>query len=106
MQSATMPQKLIRPDTKAFELSIVARGSARLTMPELAAIRKESLTSFPTALSPQLLRHSDEQTLSALVAVSEAIKCSAIANSDFGNRAIVSSSRNLGRSAFATVIDK
>jgi hypothetical protein len=106
MQSATMPQQLIRPETKPVELSIIARGSARLTMPELAAIRKESLTGFPTILSPQLLRHSDEQTLSALMAVSEAIRCGAVADADFGNWAIVSTSRNLGRSAFATVIDK
>jgi hypothetical protein len=106
MQSEALPQKRIRPVAKSFEFSIVARGSARLTMPELAAIRKESLAGVPTPLSPQLLRHSDEQTLAALMALSEATKCSAMANSDFGNWAIVSSSRNLGRSAFATVIDK
>ena len=106
MQSAMMPQKRAWPAAIPVKLAIVASGSARLTMPELAAIRSESLSSFPTTLSPQLLRHSDEQTLCALVAVSKAMQQSAIENLDFDNWAIVSSSRNLGRSAFAAVIDK
>jgi hypothetical protein len=106
MLSAIMPQKRVWPDASPVKLSIVAIGSARLTMPELAAIRNGSLSNFPTTLSPQLLRHSDEQTLCALVAVSKAMQHSALADLDFDNWAIVSSSRNLGRSAFAAVIDK
>jgi hypothetical protein len=104
--SAIMPQKRVWPPATPVKLAIVASGSARLTIPELAAIRSESLSSFPTTLSPQLLRHSDEQTLCALVAVSKAMQQSSMEDLDFDNWAIVSSSRNLGRSAFAAVIDK
>jgi hypothetical protein len=106
MQTAIMPMKRVWPDTSPVDLSIVASGSAGLTMPELAAMRKEPLSSFPTVLSPQLLRHSDEQTLSALVAVSKAMQRGDVAQWDFSNWAIVSSSRNLGRSAFAAVIER
>jgi hypothetical protein len=106
MQTATASRGRAKLGFKPVELSIVAGGTARLTMPELAAIRKESFDSFPKRLSPQLLRHSDDQTLAALVAVSEAIKSANLKNHGFQDWAIVSSSRNLGRSAFAAVIDK
>jgi hypothetical protein len=106
MQTVTDSSARARLDIRPVELSIVACGAARLTMPELAAIRKESLPNLPARLSPQLLRHSDEQTLAALVALSEATKNISMASKDFSDWAIVSSSRNLGRSAFAAVVDK
>lgn len=106
MLAATIPYDHARANAKAIELSIVASGSARLTVSEMAAIRKDSLPGFPTRLSPQLLRYSDEQTLAALVAVSSALKSISLASKNFADWAIVSSSRNLGRSAFAKVIDK
>jgi hypothetical protein len=88
------------------ELCVVGRGVARLTMTELAAIRKESLPNLPVRLSPQLLRHSDEQTLAVLAALSDAVKSMDASVTDFTNWAVISSSQNLGRSAFAGVIDK
>jgi hypothetical protein len=106
MQTAIMPKKRVWPDTSPVELSIVASGSAGLTMTDLAAIRKEPMSCFPTILPPQLLRHSDEQTLSALVAVSKAMQRGDVAKWDFSSWGIVSSSRNLGRSAFAAVIER
>jgi hypothetical protein len=106
MQTATASRTRAKLGFKPVELSIIAGATARLTMPELAAIRKESFDTFPKRLSPQLLRHSDDQTLAALVAVSEATKSANLRNHGFQDWVIVSSSRNLGRSAFAAVIDK
>jgi hypothetical protein len=106
MLTATIPFDRVRMDAKAVELSVVASGSARLTVSKMAAIRKDSLPGLPTRLSPQLLRHSDEQTLAALVALSTAMKSISMASKSFADWAIVSSSCNLGRSAFAKVIDK
>ncbi len=106
MQSAVLTQQSGRLFESTFNLSIIAYGSAHLTGPELAAIRKKSLPGFRTALSPQLLRHSDDQTLSALAAMSTAMGQLATTDSDFGKWAVVSASRNLGRSAFAAVMDK
>lgn len=106
MQTATIPHDQVRSSFAPVELSIVAHGMARLTMRELAEVRKESLPSFSSNLSPQLLKHSDEQTLASLVALSEAIKSANMTSGEFSDWAIVSSSRNLGRMAFAAVIDK
>jgi len=68
-------------------------------------MRKEPLSGFPKVLSPQLLRHSDEQTLSALVAVSKAMQRGDMANGlqQLGDCLLV---RHLGRSAFAAVIER
>jgi hypothetical protein len=106
MLPASMPPNESRLSAKPVVLSIEALGSAGLTMAEISARRKEPLTCFPRALSPQLLRHSDEQTIVALVALSEAIHGFAPARLGFGDWAVVSSSRNLGRSAFAGVMNR
>src|SRR5882757_5865101 len=106
MQSATMPEHVSQTGAESIVLSIVASACAQLTVPELAAVRKESLLNVPNPLSPQLLRHSDEQTLAALVALSKIIPKISQKPNYFGNWAVVSCSSNLGRSAFATVIDK
>jgi hypothetical protein len=95
-----------RPGFMSLELSIIAGGTARMTIPELAKSRKELMQFLPKPLSPQLLRYSDEQTLASLVAISEAIRSANMTNNDFHDWAIVSSSRSLGRTAFAGVIDK
>jgi hypothetical protein len=89
-----------------LKLSIIAGGTARLTFPELAKRRKELMDDLPKSLSLQFLRHSDEQTLTSLLAISEAIRSANMARNDFHDWAIVSSSRNLGRSAFAAAVDK
>jgi hypothetical protein len=92
-------------DRGAVELAILAKGTASLAAPELAAIRQQSLDRFPTPLRPQFLKHSDDQTLAALTALTRAIDAHGVAGR-FHDWAIVSSTRNLGRSAFAAVIDK
>ena len=89
-----------------IELPIVARGSARLTLAELAAIRKEPPACFSTKLTPQFLKHSDEQTLASLVALYAAIADFGTGAEDFGPWGVVSLSRSLGRGAFAAVMDK
>src|SRR4051812_37659871 len=100
MRSATVPQHEIRLAAKPVVLSIEALGSAGMTMDEITASRKDPFMCFPRALSAQLPRHSDEQTIVALVALSEAIHGLEPARSNFSDWAVVCSSRNLGRSAF------
>jgi hypothetical protein len=106
MQSVTISSDDIEVGLRPLELSIIAGGTARLTMEELAESRRELLKCLPKPLSPQLLRHSDEQTLTSLMAISEAIRNANMTDNDFHDWAVASSSRNLGRSAFAAVIDK
>ncbi|MGH7193040.1 MAG: hypothetical protein ACREJM_05820 [Candidatus Saccharimonadales bacterium] len=93
---------------QTLRLAIVAHGTAALTVRELAAMRqpaRECLGPRFHNLKPQFLKHSEEQTLAALAAVSAALDHFRFAD-DFGAWAIVSSTRYLARSAFAAVIDK
>ena len=89
-----------------LEFSILAHGKACLTFDELAALRTEPLTGFPAALAPQLLKHSDEQTLASLVAVRARRWPGELERTDFSRWGVVSSSRYIGRSSQAAVINK
>jgi len=98
-----------KPNTseiKPFELAIIARGTARLTIPELAAMRKQPPACFSPKLSPLFLKHSDEQTLASLMALYRATADFGLEGEDFGPWAVVSISRFLGRGAFAAMRDK
>jgi hypothetical protein len=75
-------------------------------MPELAVIRKTPPACFSSRLAPQLLKHSEEQTLASLVAVYQAMAEFDLTDEDFSQWAVVSSSRFMARSAFAAAIDK
>jgi hypothetical protein len=100
------PLKPITLEITPFELAIVARGTARLTVAELAAMRKQPPAGFPPKLSPLFLKHSDEQTLAALSAVYRAKADFGLDGEDFGPWAAVSISRYLGRGAFASLVDR
>jgi hypothetical protein len=91
---------------KPFELAIAARGAVRLTIAEMAAMRKQPPACFSPKLSPLFLKHSDEQTLAALAALYQARADFGLENEDFGSWAVVSISRYLGRPAFAALIDR
>jgi hypothetical protein len=93
-------------DFTPVELAIVAGGTARLMPAKVNEFRKTALLGFPNYLSSQFLRHSDGQTVASLVAISEAIRSGNMTNNQFQDWAIVSSSRQLGRSQFAGVINK
>jgi len=97
-----MPNREIKP----FELAIVARSTARLTLAELASLRKQPPASFAPKLSPLFLKHSDEQTLAAMAALHQARVDFGLDSVDFGPWAIVSISRYMGRAAFATLRDR
>lgn len=91
----------------ATELFIIAHGAASLDGDELRAMRQQSVPRFSATLRPQLLKHSDEQTLAAAVALDRAIAQLAHGEEPgFSCWAIVSATRYLGRTAFAAVIDK
>jgi hypothetical protein len=92
--------------SKTNVFDILAMSTVNLAPGEIGQIRRRSLPCFAAKLTPQLLKHSDEQTLASLAALAGAVEQCGAANRDFGDWAVVSSSRYLGRSAFATVLDK
>src|SRR5580698_5320962 len=88
------------PPIQPLELAIVAHGTASLTPAEMDAMRGVPLNGLPQTLVPQLLKHSDEQTLASLVALRRALAGSGLEGTDFDRWGVVSSSRYLGRSPF------
>jgi hypothetical protein len=92
---------------RTIALPIVAYDAANLSIDQLAEVRQHSIERFSASLRPQLLKHSDEQTLAAAVALDRAIAhMRADSHQDFSRWAVISATRYLGRTAFAAVIDK
>ena len=98
----TAPEHSLRP----LDLAVVAHGIACLAPADMDLLRRLPFAGLPATLVPQLLKHSDEQTFAALVALRRALAGSPLAGTDFGRWGVVSSSRYLGRSPFAAVLDK
>lgn len=100
-----------RTAATSFDLAILAGGRANLSLADIAAARQTVAGKFSAALKPQLLKHSDPQTLSAIEALSAAthqLGCSQDIDlgGGFADWAIISATQYLGRSAFAAVIEK
>ena len=89
----------------SLECAVTSYATTRLTYDAVNALRKQSDT-LPGALGNSVLRHSDEQTLTALVAVKDAISRFEAPPEDFQNWGVVFSTRYLGRTAFAQALNK
>ncbi len=89
----------------SLECAVTSYATTRLSYDAVNALRKQSDT-LPGALGNSVLRHSDEQTLTALVAVKDAITQFETPPADFQNWGVVFSTRYLGRTAFAQALNK
>ena len=89
----------------SLECAVTSYATTRLTYDAVNALRKQSDT-LPGALGNSVLRHSDEKTLTALVAVKDAISRFEAPPEDFQNWGVVFSTRYLGRTAFAQALNK
>jgi hypothetical protein len=89
----------------SLECVVTSYATTRLTYDSVNALRKQSDT-LPGALGNSVLRHSDEQTLTALFAVKDAISRFEKRPDDFQNWGVVFSTRYLGRTAFAQALNK
>ncbi|MEI8016745.1 MAG: hypothetical protein WCH39_01030 [Schlesneria sp.] len=89
----------------SLECAVTSYATTRLTYDAVNALRKQSDT-LPGALGNSVLRHSDEQTLTALVAVKDAISRFKTPSEGFQNWGVVFSTRYLGRTAFAQALNK
>lgn len=84
----------------SLECEVACYATSRLSFEAVNALRKQSST-LPGNLGNSMLRHCDEQTLTALVAVRDTAAKLNSSSTDFHNWGVVASSRYLGRSAFA-----
>ena len=86
------------------ECAILGFGEARATLDEIAHLRKDPGPGRPKALEHQLLKHADEQTVLALVAMMRAV--TALPNVHFGEWGVVAAPRWPGRFGTATALER
>ncbi|HEY0982041.1 hypothetical protein, partial [Schlesneria sp.] len=87
-------------NNSSLECVVASYATARLQNDAVNALRKQS-SSLPGDLGNSVLRHSDEQTLTSLVAVRDAMSNFETPPESFQDWGVVTSSRYLGRTAFA-----
>ena len=84
-----------------WEFGIAAWGYVRLSLEELALLRKQPASRFPEPATPQFLKHSDEQSIASMAAVYQAIEQFGLSSTEFTHWGIVAAPRFLGRTAMA-----
>ncbi len=89
----------------ALDCAVTSYATTRITFDDANLLRKQS-DNLPGALGNSILRHCDEQTLTALAAVKDTIGRFATAVDSFEGWGVVVSTRYLGRSAFAQALNK
>jgi hypothetical protein len=92
-------------DRDPLECAVTSYATARIAYDDVQPLRKQSDT-LPGTLGNSVLRHSDEQTLTALVAVKDAISRFESPPEHFRDWGVVFSSRYLGRTVFAQSLKK
>ncbi len=85
---------------------ITAWHALRLSISEVAALRKKPPSGMPATIQAAALKHSDEQTVAAFSAVCGAAQSPALAGVSFDLWGIVASSRYIGRGAVTGTIEK
>ncbi len=105
MPTTAFPYRESDPATCSLECAVTAYATSRFSLEDANALRKQSDT-LPGNLGNSVLRHSDEQTLAALVAVRDAVNRLPTPPESFDKWGVVFSTRYLGRSAFAQALTK
>ena len=94
------------PPHTTFRCELAAWTVVRLGLLELAELRSQPGTRFPPQVTPQFLKNSDDQTITALAGVHEIIRDMEQQPADFREWGVVSASRYVGRAAFAATLHK
>ena len=105
MPTTAIPHRESDVETCFLECAVTAYATSRFNIEDVNALRKQSET-LPGDLGNSVLRHSDEQTLAALVAVRDAVGRFPTRPESFEKWGVVCSTRYLGRSAFAQALSK
>ena len=90
----------------SFRCELAAWTVVRLGLLELAELRLQPGLRFPPQVTPQFLKNSDDQTITALAGVHETIRTLEQSPGDFREWGVVSASRYVGRGAFAATLHK
>jgi len=102
----TLDLRLLEPIQMEVTLEVAARGVCSLSFEELAELQRKLPRSWPPALTPQLLKHADPQTLASLLAVNRALTDCEMDANQLASWSVASAPRHLGREAAAMVVDR
>lgn len=105
MPTIANPNPDIVTERDSLECAVTSYATARIPYDDVQPLRKQS-EMLPGNLGNSVLRHSDEQTLTALVAIKDAIERFESPPDHFHDWGVVFSSRYLGRTAFAQSLNK
>ena len=105
MPTISTPTQDMASQFDSLVCSVTSQATVRLSNDDVQPLRKQSDT-LPGNLGNSVLRHSDEQTLTALFAVKDAIAHFEAPPENFDNWGVVFSSRYLGRTAFVQSLNK
>ena len=105
MSNITSPHRDTVANCDSLECAVTTYATARIALHEIQPLRKQSETLLGN-LGNSVLRHSDEQTLTAMVAVQDAIGHFDSPPEHFHDWGVVFSSRYLGRTVFVQSLNK
>jgi hypothetical protein len=89
-----------------FRCELAAWSVLRLGLAELAELRQQPQLRFPSQITPQFLKNSDDQTIASLAGVFAAIESMGQSPSKFREWGVTSATRFVGRGAFAATLHK
>lgn len=90
----------------SFLCELATWNVTRLSLTELAALRKEPATRLPPHITAQFLKNSDDQTLASLIAIYSGIEALGKEREAYRDWGIVSASQYIGRGSFAATLHK
>lgn len=90
----------------SFACELAAWNVTRLSLPELAALRKQPGTRLPAHITPPFLKNSDDQTIATLAAIYAGVESLGLEREVYRNWGVVSASRYIGRGSFAATLHK
>ena len=93
-------------ETASITLAVVAAAHVRHSKEELTALRRKPGDQFQPAVAASWLKTQDEHSMTALLAVSAAIRQHGLLETDFAEWGIVSASRFIGRRALLSSIER
>jgi hypothetical protein len=101
------PNRTTAPNLFGATQSIIAaRASCRFSLGELAALRQEPVEINGNKLSPSTFKHSDNQTVAGLHAVSQAIRAAGMDGADFQEWGALACPRFFARSEMAGALTR
>jgi hypothetical protein len=90
----------------SFSCELAAWNVTRLSLSELAALRKQPGTRLPAHIMPPFLKNSDDQTIASLAAIYSGIETLGLEREAYRDWGVVSASRYIGRGSFAATLHK